>query len=156
MSSEVVCWISTEATTTRALAPSSSGAVSEIPSRFGQLIALASLGRAEVEQKGKIGRLVLGSWQSAYLQWLCLDLKEQASDLRGYAEWLGVEVDETLEKQFLADLNLLVPQDSSAAERLLFLSDTEILFQLAGVRRRSGSVKLKQSMVGFPRSRFAH
>ncbi len=156
MSSEVVCWISGEATTTRPLAPSLSEAVSGIPSRFGQLIALASLGRAEVEQKGKIGKLVLGSWQSAYLQWLCLNLKEQASDLRNYAEWLGIEVDETLGKRFLADLNLLVPKNSPAAERLLFLSDTRVLFQLDGVRLRSGSVKAKQSMVGFLRSRFAH
>jgi hypothetical protein len=138
------------------MAQTLSEAVYGIPSRFGQLIALASLGRAEVEQKGKIGKLVLASWQSVYLQWLCLDLKEQASDLRGYAEWLGVEVGETVGKRLLSDLNLLVPQDSSAAERLLFLSDTEVLFQLAGVRRRSGSVKFKQSMVGFLRSRFVH
>jgi hypothetical protein len=156
MSSEVVCWISAEATTTRRLAPTLSETVSGIPSRFGQLIALASLGRAEVEQKGKISNVVLGSWQAAYLQWLCLNLKEQASDLRDYAEWLGVEVDETLGKRFLADLNLLVPQDSPAAERLLFLSDTGVLFQLDGVRRRSGRMQAKQSLFGFLRSRFAH
>jgi hypothetical protein len=156
MSSDVVCWISAEATTTRPLAPTLSEAVSGIPSRFGQLIALASLGRAQVEQKGKIGTLVLGSWQSAYLQWLCLNLKEQASDLRNYAEWLGVEVGETLGKRFLADLNLLVPKSSPAAEKLLFLSDTRVLFQLAEVRRCSGRAKAKRSMVDFLRSRFVH
>ncbi len=111
MNSEAnVRWISSE-TATAAPGPfftTLSDAVSGIPSRFGQLIALASLGRAEVEQKGEIGKLILGIWQSAFLWWLCMNLAEQKSDLDEYASWLGVKVSETLGTRYLTDLDLLV------------------------------------------------
>ncbi len=140
MNSEVsVRWIRSETATVASgrSATTLSEAVSRIPSRFGQLVALASLGRAEVEQKGEIGKLILGIWKSAFLRWLCMNLAEQKSDLDEHASWLGVKVSETLGARYLNDLATLVPVDAPLPERLLFLSNTQALFQLAGVKGRT-------------------
>ena len=151
MSSEVAHWISSE-TVTAASGPSAttlSEAVSRIPSRFGQLIALASLGRADLEQKGRVVRTVSEAWQSAFVEWLCLNLAEQKSDLDEHASWLGVKVSETLGARYLNDLATLVPADASLPERLLFLGGTRALFQLVGARRWKGRTKPERS-IGTP------
>ncbi len=146
MNSEVnVRWIPSEAATAVCEPPIATlgDAVSGLPSRFGRLVALASLGRAE---KGRGVRTISEAWQSAFREWLCMNLAEQKSDLDEYASWLGVEVSETLGARYLTDLDTLIPEDSSVAERLLFLSGTRALFQLAGVRRRKGRTKTERSI----------
>jgi len=109
--------------------------VSGIPSLFGQLVALASQARTEIEASGKIDPSLSLAWQSAFLRWLCLDLVRQKSDLDSYAAWLGTKATETLAGRCLAELGRLAPLEASRAERMLFLSETRALFEMAGFRQ---------------------
>jgi hypothetical protein len=86
-------------------------ALDRIPTVFGRLVYLRSLGGAADQAIGRAARRV-------FSQWLAMGLPEQARDLRAYRNGSGAAA---------VDHRDLVPPGAQEVERQLFLTDMETL-----------------------------
>jgi len=125
--------------------------LSQIPTRFGRLVYLASLrdsntgsylhhGLAQVFGPAESSSVLRCSHDDAFAEWLSQDLERQKTDLDTYLLELGEDRRSVVEAWLsLSPYRNLIPVGASEPERMLYISDFEALLELLrleyGVRR---------------------
>ncbi len=116
--------------------------LSQIPTTFGKVAHLASLrnensgqyehfGLAQLYSDGEADRVLGLSHQQVFREWLNFPLEKQRQDLEDYLESLEGERKKVLQTWLtLTPYKNLVPVDAVEAERLLFISDLELILEL--------------------------
>ena len=104
--------------------------LSKIPSLFGQLIAYSSRRKAHAYGSRQPDRELQEAQRLVFLKWLNLNLEQQSADLEVYAAWADSDVASVIEQRLRLGLRLMVPDDTPEADRRLFLSDLQALFEV--------------------------
>ncbi len=121
--------------------------LSQIPTTFGRLVYLSSLrnensgqyehhGFAQTYGVDAADRAMRESHESIFAEWLGFDLQRQKADLDEYLHSLGGDQEKLLDVwRRLAPYRNYVPTAVRAADRALFQSDLETLFETFRARR---------------------
>ena len=116
--------------------------LAQIPTTFGKVAHLASLrnensgqyehfGLAQLYSDEEADRVLALSHHQVFREWLNFPLEKQRRDLEDYLESLEGERKKVLQTWLtLTPYKNLVPVDAVEAERLLFISDLELILEL--------------------------
>ena len=116
--------------------------LSQIPSVFGRLVYLCSLrdqntgayqhyGLSQAFGEEESDRVLRGSHEKAFGEWLCYTLEQQKADLDLYLSGLEGNRRTILETWIrLAPYRNLVPSSAREVERQLYLGDLETILEL--------------------------
>ena len=125
--------VPTGSTTNLEVGHATSGLVStlsKIPSLFGQLIAYSSHRMAHAYGSRQPDRELQEAQRLVFSNWLSLNLEQQIADLEVYAAWVDSDATSVIEQRLRLGLRLMVPDDTPEADRRLFLSDLQALFEV--------------------------
>jgi len=116
--------------------------LSQIQSTFGRIVYLASLrdensgryrhfGLAQIYSEDEADRALRDSHQEVFSEWLNYELARQRQDLEAYLEGLEGDRRTILDTWLrIAPYHRLIPAQASEAERLLYISDLELILDL--------------------------
>ena len=116
--------------------------LSQIPTTFGKVAHLASLrnensgqyehfGLAQLYSDEEADRVLGLSHHQVFREWLDFPLEKQRQDLENYLESIGGERRKVLETWLtLTPYKNLLPVGAVEAERLLYISDLELILEL--------------------------